>query len=98
MTLAIFKESGNLPSSISDVESRTQGSRPRPRTQKHSVAKESLSEYRPSRGQEQECSRPKPSTKDTAASVLQKKSLQKSFSGDLQLIGVHKIFDWGRPN
>ena len=33
-------------------------------------------------------------TKDTAASVLQKKGLQKSFSGNLQFIGVARIFDW----
>ena len=26
-----------------------------------------------------------------------KKGLQKSFSGDLQLIGVPRIFDWGWP-
>ena len=51
----------------------------------------------PSRGQGQECSRPRPRTKDTAASVLKKKGLQKSFSGDLQFIGVTKIFDWGGP-
>ena len=67
---------------LSEVESRTQGSRPRPRpwTQTKSKAKDSLSEDRPSRGQGQECSRPRPKTKDTAASVLQKKKgLQKSF-------------------
>ena len=66
---------------MSEVESRTQGSRPRPRTQKKSVAKtkDSLSEDRPSRGQGQECSRPRPRTKDTAASVLQKKRFSKKF-------------------
>ena len=37
-------------------------------------------------------------TKDTAASVLQKKGLQKSFSGSLQFIGVARIFDWGGLN
>ena len=26
-----------------------------------------------------------------------KKGLQKIFSGDLQFIGVPKVFDWGRP-
>ena len=73
---------------ISEVESRTQGSRPRPRTQKKSEAKakDSLSEDRHSRGQGQECSRPR--TKDTSASALQKKKkkkgLHKNFSGDLQ--------------
>ena len=63
----------NLP----EVESRTLGSRsrPRPRTQKKSEAKakDSLSEDRTSRGQGQQFSRPRPRTKDTAASVLQKK-------------------------
>ena len=86
---------------VSEVESRTQGSRPRPRTQKKSEAKAkySLSEDRHSRGQGQECSRPRPRTKDTAAIVLKKKSLQKSFSGNLQFIGVARIFDWQRgPN
>ena len=59
-------------------------------------AKDSLSEDRTSRGQGQECSRPR--TKDTGASVLQKKKkrLQKIFSGDPQFIGVARIFDWGR--
>ena len=48
-------------------------------------AKDSLSEDRHSRGQEQECSRPRPRTKDTSASALQKKKgLHKNFSGDLQ--------------
>ena len=46
-------------------------------------AKDSLSEDRHSRGQGQECSRPR--TKDTSASALQKKkSLHKNFSGDLK--------------
>ena len=72
----------NNPIKQSEVESRTQGKRPRPRTQKKSEAKakDSLFEDRPSRGQGQECSRPRPRTKDTGASVLQKKKgLQKFF-------------------
>ena len=36
--------------------------------------------------------------KDTAASVLKKKGLQKSFSGNLQFIGVARTFDWGSLN
>ena len=67
------------------MESRTQGSRPRPRTQKNprprpqkkSEAKDSLSEDRHSRGQGQECSRLRPRTKDTSASVLRKKRSSK---------------------
>ena len=41
-------------------------------------AKDSLSEDRPSRGQGQECSRPRPRTKDTSASALQKKKKRSS--------------------
>ena len=62
---------------------------------KKSEAKDSLSKDRPSRSQGQECSRPR--TKDTAASVLRKKVFKKSFSDDIQFIGVPRIFDWGRP-
>ena len=60
---------------VAEVESRTQGSRPRPRTQKNSEAKakDSLFEDRTSRGQGQERSKPRPRTKDTGASVLRKK-------------------------
>ena len=63
----------------SEVESRTQGLRPRPRTQKKSEAKDSHFEDRHSLGQGQKCSRPR--TKDTSASALQKKkkSSQKFF-------------------
>ena len=42
-------------------------------------AKDSLSEDRTSRGQGQECSRPRPRIKGTGASVLQKKGLQNFF-------------------
>ena len=56
------------------MESRTQGSRPRPRTPKKSEAKakDSLFEDRHSRGQGQECSRPR-----TQAQVLSKKKKKK---------------------
>ena len=81
-----------------EVESRTQGSRPRTQKKSEAKAKDSLSEDRPSRGQGQECSRPRPRTKDTATSVFQKKGLQKSFPGNLQFIGVARIFDWAGLN
>ena len=82
---------------LTEAESRAQGSRPRPRTQKKSEAKakDILSEDRHSRDQGQECSRPRPRTKDTSASALQikKKGLHKNFSGDLQKKKVFtKIF------
>ena len=51
-------------------------------------AKDSPSEDRPTRGQGQECSRPRPRTKDTRASVQvfskNKKGLQNFFSGFLK--------------
>ena len=53
---------------------------------------------RNARGQGQECSRPRPRFKDTAASVLQKKGLQKTFSGNHQFMGVARIYDWGGLN
>ena len=76
------------------MESRTQGSRPRLRTppKKTSEAKikDSPSEYRHSRGQGQECLRSRPRTKDTNASVLQKKSLQKHFQAISKRNKKHK--------
>ena len=48
-------------------------------TRLEAKAKDSLSEDRTSRGQGQECSRPRPRTKDTGASVLQKKKVFKNF-------------------
>ena len=80
------------------MESRTQDSRSRPRTQKKSdaktKAKDSLSEGRNSRGQVQDCSRPRPRTKDTSASALQKKktSSQKFFKRSPQKHVFQKNF------
>ena len=80
----------------SEVESRTQDSRPRTQKKSEAKTKDSLSEDRHSRGQGQECSRPR--TKDRSASALQKKKkkkkgLHKNFSGDLQKKKVFtKIF------
>ena len=58
-------------------------------------AKDSFSEDRHSRGQGQECSRPRPRTKDML-SKKKKKGLHKNFSGDLQKKknnkGLHKNF------
>ena len=64
------------------MESRKQRSWSRPRTQKKSEAKakDSPFEDRPSRGQRQECSRPRPRNKDKSESVLsKKKGLQRKF-------------------
>ena len=78
-----------------EVESRTQGSRPRTQKRNRGQGQGQISEDRPSQGQGQECSRSR--IKESATSVFRKKGLQKSFSGDLQVIGVPRIFDWGRP-
>ena len=81
---------------LSEVESRTQGSRPRPRprTQKKSEAKakakDSLSEDRHSRGQGQECSRPRPRTKDTKRKCSPKKKKKKVFTKIFQAISKKK--------
>ena len=71
---------------MSEVESRTQGSRLWPRTQKKSEAKDSLSEDRHSRGQGQKCSRPR-----TQAQVLSKKK-KKVFTKIFQAISSKKRF------
>ena len=73
-----------------------QGQGHKKKSEAKAKAKDSPSEDRTSRGQGQECSRPRPRTKDTGASVLQKKSLQKFFSGDLQFVGVPRIY-WDKP-
>ena len=60
---------------------------------KKSEAKDSLSEDRHSRGQGQKCSRPRPRTKDTSASVFQKKrSSQKFFRRSPQKKFSKKFF------
>ena len=54
-----------------------ENTRLKPNTQKKSEAKakDSPSEERPSRGQGQECSKPRPRTEDPGASILLKKGL-----------------------
>ena len=71
------------------MESRTQGSRPRTQKKSEPKAKDSLSEDRHSRGQGQECSRPR-----TQAQVLSKKkrSSQKFFKRSPQKNLFQKIF------
>ena len=78
----IMKTSLFFPKLLPEVESRTQGSRPRPRTQKKSKAKDSLSEDRHSRGQghKRKCSPKK------------KKGLHKHFSSDLHKKTFSKKF------
>ena len=75
-------------------------------TKLEAKAKDSLSEDRHSRGQGQECSRPRPRTKDTSEKGLyknfsgdlqnnkkkKKKDLHKNFSSDLQKYVFQKIF------
>ena len=58
-------------------------------TRLEAKAKDSLSEDRHSRGQGQECSRPRTRTKDTSASALRKK---KVFTKILQAISTKNVF------
>ena len=83
---------------LAEVESRTQGSRPKPRTQKKSEAKDSLSEGRHSRGQGQECSRPRPRFNRWRLNRIQKtKKLKNKDQGHKRKCspkkkGLHKNF------
>ena len=69
----------NLVACITEVKSKTQGSRPRPRTQKNFEAKD-----RPSRGQGQ--------GPRTQRQVFSQKKSSKIFSGDLKKKGLQKFF------
>ena len=65
-----------------EVESRTQGSRPRPRTQKNPRSRPRIALPRTNILE----------ANDTGSSVLQKKGLQNFFSGDLQRKKTKKVF------
>ena len=69
----------NLVACITEVKSKTQGSRPRPRAQKNFEAKD-----RPSRGQGQ--------GPRTQRQVFSQKKSSKIFSGDLKKKGLQKFF------
>ena len=67
------------------VEIQGSRPRPRPRIRKKSEANNRLSKDRLSRGQGQECSRPRPKTKDTTRKCsLKKRSLCKKISNFLR--------------
>ena len=71
---------------IAEVESRTQCSRPRPRTAfPRTEPLEAKDSNARGQGHRRKCSPKK------------KNVFKKFFSGDLQIIGVPRIFDWGRP-
>ena len=68
------------------------------------MANDSPSEDRPSRGQGQTLSRPttgmleaKSKNQGHSRKCFPKKRFQKSFSGNLQFIGVARIFEWRVP-
>ena len=52
--------------------------------------KDSSSDYKPSRGQGLECSRPRPRTKDTNASVLKKKVFKSFFQAKNFFLAISK--------
>ena len=72
----------------------SRGHKARDQRNQKSGAKDSPSENRPSRGQGQECSRPR--TRTQAQVFSKKKGLQKFFSGVLQKKGHQKFFSGDR--
>ena len=71
-----FDQSENVKKfSLFSIRSGVEDTRLEAKAKGTKKAKDSLSEDRHSRGQGQECSRPRPRTKDTSASVLQKKKV-----------------------
>ena len=64
---------------VVNIRGRVEDTRLEAKDTKKSEAKDTPSENRHSLGQGQECSRPRPRTKDTAASVLKKKKSSKKF-------------------
>ena len=79
-----------------EVESRTQGSRPRPRTQKNPRPRTAFPRTYPLEAKDRNARGQGPRTQPQMFS--KKKDLQKSFSGNLQFMGVPRIFDWGGLN
>ena len=88
LTSTIFDNTGTINGtlgvSLTELESRTQGSRPRPRTQKKSEAKDSLSEDRHTRGQGQNARGQGQGPRTQAQVLSKKKGLHKNFLGDLK--------------
>ena len=79
---------------LSEVESRTQGSRLRPRTQKNQRPRTAFPRTDPFEAKDRNARVQGPRTQPQVFSK-KTKSLQKSFSGNLPFIGVARIFDWG---
>ena len=84
-----FQEWNGRQSSILIPRGGVEDTRFEAKDTKKFEAKDSLFEDRHSRGQGQECSRPRPRTKDTSASALQKK---KVFTKIFQAISTKKRF------
>ena len=86
--------------SLAEVESRTQPSRPRPKTRKNSEAKAKDQHFddRPSRGQGQEWLRPRPRTEDKSFLNYGRQIFQISISGRLNLDGGTLNLDGGTLN
>ena len=101
LALAFLLKAVNYPANtggLSEVESRTQGSRPR-------TQKKKRDQGQGQRFRGQTLSRPrtgilKAKAKDQGHSHKcspKKTVFKKSFSGDLQFIGVPRIFNWAKP-
>ena len=87
---------------IPEVESRTQGSRSRPRTQKNprpriALPRTAFPRTDPLEAKDRNARGQGLGSKTQRQALSKKKGLQKSFLDDLQIIGVPRIFDWRRP-
>ena len=85
-----------MPRYLTEVESRTQGSMPRPRTQKNPRPRPRTAFPRTDPLEAKDRNARGQGPRKQARVFSKKKGLQNFFSGDLQFIGVPRIFDWGR--
>ena len=76
MLIFVDGSAGNTRSGVEDTTLEAKAKDTKKKSE--AKAKDSLSEDRLSRGQVQECSRPRPGTEDTGASVFLKKKVFKN--------------------
>ena len=81
---------------LTEVESRTQGSRPRTQKKSEAKAKDSLSEDKPLKAKDRNARAQGPRTQ--AQVFSKKKRSSKIFFRRSPFIGVPRIFDWSKPS
>ena len=79
------------------VKSRTQGSRPRTQKNPRPRPRPAFPRTDPLKTKDRNAQSQGQGPKTQAQVFSKKKGLQIFFSGDLQFIGVPRIFDWGGP-